>query len=73
MPKTDLNFNPDDYAPVADRIRLFYDRYPTGRILTHLVSRSGKLLYSGPKSSACQVTGNPRRPGGPPSGRAMAR
>ena len=29
-----------DYAPVADRIRLFYERYPTGRIVTQLHSRT---------------------------------
>ena len=29
-----------DYAPVADRIRLFYQRYPTGRIITRLHSRT---------------------------------
>lgn len=33
MPKTDLSFNPDDYALVADRIALFYERYPAGRII----------------------------------------
>lgn len=36
MPKTDLSFNPDDYALVADRIALFYERYPTGRIIPRL-------------------------------------
>lgn len=36
MPKTDSSFNPDDYALVADRIALFYDRYPTGRIIPRL-------------------------------------
>ena len=30
-----------DYAPVADRIALFYQRYPTGRIITRLHSRTG--------------------------------
>jgi hypothetical protein len=29
-----------DYAPVADRITLFYQRFPTGRILTRLISRT---------------------------------
>ena len=28
------------YALVADRITLFYQRYPTGRILTRLISRT---------------------------------
>ena len=40
VPKTDLNFGGGDYAPVADRVRLFYERYPTGRIVTHLVRRT---------------------------------
>lgn len=40
MPKYELVMNAGDYAPVADRIRLFYARYPTGRILTRLVSRT---------------------------------
>ena len=37
MPKSDLNF-PDDYAPVAERIRLFYERFPNGRIIPRLHS-----------------------------------
>jgi hypothetical protein len=37
MPKSDLRLGDGDYSPVAERIRLFYDRYPTGRIVTHLV------------------------------------
>lgn len=40
MAKTDLNFSSDGYAPVADRVRLFYERFPTGRIVTHLVRRT---------------------------------
>jgi hypothetical protein len=39
MPKGDSSFNPADYAPVADRITAFYERHPTGRITTKLVSR----------------------------------
>lgn len=39
MPKTDTSFNPAEYALVADRITCFYERYPTGRIVTELVSR----------------------------------
>lgn len=39
MPKADRSFDPDDYAPVAERITLFYLRYPSGQILTELVSR----------------------------------
>ena len=37
--KTGLAFDPQSYAPVADRITLFYERHPTGRINTELVSR----------------------------------
>lgn len=40
VPKKDLSFPTDGYAPVADRVRLFYERYPTGRIVTHLVRRT---------------------------------
>ena len=39
MPKTDLQLPGNDYAPVADRIRLFYEAFPSGRIITKLVSR----------------------------------
>ena len=35
MPKSDLPIGPE-YAPVADRIALFYERFPAGRIITHL-------------------------------------
>ena len=42
MTKTRADFDPDAYAPVADRIRLFYEEYPTGRILTTLVSRTDR-------------------------------
>jgi hypothetical protein len=40
VPKHDLVLHAGDYAPVADRITLFYQRYPTGRILTRLISRT---------------------------------
>jgi len=40
MPKYELVSNAGDYAPVADRITLFYARYPNGRILTRIVSRT---------------------------------
>jgi hypothetical protein len=40
MPKTDLTFTGGEYAPVADRVRRFYQQYPTGRIVTHLVRRT---------------------------------
>ena len=38
MPKTDSFFNPEQYATVAERIEMFYTRYPQGRINTELVS-----------------------------------
>lgn len=40
MPKYELVVEAGEYAPVADRIRLFYARHPTGRILTRLLSRT---------------------------------
>ena len=33
MPKTNSTFQPDDYALVSERIALFYERYPQGRII----------------------------------------
>jgi hypothetical protein len=36
MPKNTYDFDPESYAPVAARVELFYERYPTGRILTEL-------------------------------------
>lgn len=40
MPKYELVLDAGEYAPVADRITLFYARYPTGRILTRLIART---------------------------------
>lgn len=40
MRKTGPDFNPDEYAPVAERIRLFYESHPLGRIETELVTRT---------------------------------
>jgi hypothetical protein len=45
MPKSSLPFNPAEYALVADRITLFYERHPTGRIVTELVSRDRDVLF----------------------------
>ena len=46
MPKTDLTFDPNGYAPVAERIRLFYAAHPLGRIVTKLVSDvDGKVVF----------------------------
>src|SRR5918911_4324440 len=41
MAKSDLgSFDPAAYAPVAERIRLFWEAFPEGRIVTRLVSRT---------------------------------
>ncbi len=40
VPKTSVESDVSDYAPVADRIALFYERYPSGRIVTDLVART---------------------------------
>jgi hypothetical protein len=40
MPKTDATFDPNQYTPVADRISLFFDVFPRGRIVTRLVKRT---------------------------------
>lgn len=45
MSKSSLLFNPAEYALVANRITLFYERYPTGRIVTELVSRDRDVLF----------------------------
>ena len=45
MPKTTLTFEAGAYAPVADRIALFYERHPTGRIITELVERSEVVVF----------------------------
>ena len=44
MPKHELLFDVGEYAPVADRITLFYARFPTGRITTRLVSRTEREI-----------------------------
>jgi len=51
------------YALVADRITLFYERYPAGRIVTELHSRSEReitfraLVYRGPADVEPAATG----------------
>jgi len=40
MPKNTYDFDPESYAPVAARVELFYERYPTGRILTELTQHT---------------------------------
>ena len=45
MPKSTLPYDPGGYAPVADRIALFYERHPAGRIITDLVERSEVVVF----------------------------
>ncbi len=46
MSKSDAFFNPDQYATVAERIELFYSRFPEGRINTELVTReNGEITF----------------------------
>ena len=46
VPKSDSGFSSDSYAPVADRIQLFYERFPSGRVITELVSRrDGEIVF----------------------------
>jgi hypothetical protein len=46
MAKTDASFIPDQYATVAERIELFYSRFPQGRINTELVTRAeGEITF----------------------------
>ena len=55
--------DPSAYALVADRITLFYQRYPAGRIVTELHSRSNReitfraLVYRGPADVEPAATG----------------
>lgn len=44
MPKSDLTISNAEYAPVADRIRLFYETFPEGRIITRLISRRDREI-----------------------------
>ena len=52
-----------DYALVSDRITLFYQRYPAGRIVTELHSRTEReitvraLVYRGPVDAEPAATG----------------
>ena len=45
MPKTTLPFTRGEYAPVAERIELFYGRHPDGRIVTELVERGDVIVF----------------------------
>jgi hypothetical protein len=42
MPKTSPTLDLSAYTPVAERIRLFYERFPAGRIVTELVSTEAR-------------------------------
>jgi hypothetical protein len=42
MAKSGSGFDPSVYAPVAERIRLFWEAFPNGRISTRLVSRTDR-------------------------------
>jgi hypothetical protein len=44
MPKFSSTVTLDNYAPVADRIELFYRAHPEGRITTKLVSREAREI-----------------------------
>ncbi len=64
MRKQDLRLpGSGEYALVADRITLFYERYPEGRIITELVSRTGgevtfrALVYRSPAEPEPAATG----------------
>jgi hypothetical protein len=63
MSKTDSFFNPDQYATVAERIELFYSRFPQGRINTELVARHDgeitfkALVYRGADETLAAATG----------------
>lgn len=43
MPKSDLAIG-GEYAPVADRIALFYERFPAGRIVTQLTMHNEREI-----------------------------
>jgi len=61
--KSDLPFQLDGYARVADRISLFYERFPMGRIETALIDRSERgvvfraAVYRGPDERRPAATG----------------
>jgi len=61
--KSGPHFDPDAYAPVAERIRLFYEAHPRGRIITKLVRRTERevllraLVYRDIQESKAAATG----------------
>ena len=62
MPKSDLPIG-GEYAPVADRIALFYERFPAGRIITQLTMHNDRevvfraSVYRTEKSRTPAATG----------------
>lgn len=44
MPKSDATFDPRAYATVADRLTLFWQQFPAGRINTELVARDSREI-----------------------------
>jgi len=63
MSKGGSEFDPEAYAPVAERIKLFYNEYPLGRIETELVRRTVRevvfkaLVYRDPNDEHPAATG----------------
>jgi hypothetical protein len=63
MGKTGLDFDAETYAPVAERIRLFYETHPAGRIETELIRRTSKevvfkaLVFRAPTDDRPAATG----------------
>src|SRR5881275_27011 len=63
MSKSDAFFSPDQYATVAERIELFYSRFPQGRINTELVTREDgeitfkALVYRSANDAVAAATG----------------
>jgi hypothetical protein len=44
VPKSDPSHSLDDYSPVAERIVLFYQRFPLGRVITRLVEHTDDVV-----------------------------
>jgi len=63
MPKSDSSLPLQDYSPVADRIDLFYSRFPDGRITTKLLPHTqGEIVvkafvYRGAQDTLPAATG----------------
>ena len=61
--KVSEGFDPTAYATVAERVRLFYERHPLGRIQTELVSRTANevifkaLVFRTPEDQVPSATG----------------